>query len=109
MIKTYNINYPCKVISSFYDNYFGVHKYDLIKKITLRNSLPKSNEEDDVLKLFIFFQLFFAVHQDEIKQKIFTFFDFVFKSKPTNVTTTISNKNIVPKLLRSFKYEIQLL
>lgn len=84
MIKTYNINYPCEVISSFYDNYFGVHKYDLIKKITLRNSLSKSNEEDDVLKLFIFFQLFFAVHQDEIKEKIFTFFGFAFKSKPTN-------------------------
>ena len=84
MIKPYNISYPCKVISSFYDNYFGVHKYDLIKKITLRFSEPNSNEENEILKFFIFFHLFFAVHQNEVKKKILDFFDFAFKSEPTN-------------------------
>lgn len=74
MIKPYNISYLCKVISSFYDNYFGVHKYDLIKKITLRFSEPNSNEENEILKFFIFFQLFFAVHQNEVKKENIRFF-----------------------------------
>lgn len=74
MIKPYNISYPCKVISSFYDNYFGVHIYDLIKKITLRFSEPNSNEENEILKFFIFFQLFFAVHQNEVKKENIRFF-----------------------------------
>ena len=52
MDTTYTSTFPCKVISSFYDNYYGVHKYDDIKKITFRIQNNDTNFNQEILNYF---------------------------------------------------------
>ncbi len=50
----YNIyvTFPCKVISSFYDNYYNIHKYDDIKKITFRIQNIDTEFSQEILNYF---------------------------------------------------------
>lgn len=54
MDTSYKFSYPCKTISNYYDNFYGVHRYDEIKAIAYRKR--EVNKIDKVL--FEYFQLF---------------------------------------------------
>lgn len=54
MDTSYKFSYPCKTISNYYDNFYGVHMYDEIKAIAYRKR--EVNKIDKVL--FEYFQLF---------------------------------------------------
>ncbi len=57
MDTTYKPSYTCKVISSFIDNYSHIHKYEMIKKVTLRKEEINSSEKEDIYKMFLFFNI----------------------------------------------------
>ena len=54
---TYSPSYPCKVISSFWNNYTGSDEYDLIKRITLRKEKIDTAKKNTFFKQFQLFQL----------------------------------------------------
>lgn len=63
MDTSYKFSYPCKTISNFYDNFYGIHIYDEIKLITYRKSRI-SEENQDLNDYFILFQLIYSLPID---------------------------------------------
>jgi len=61
MDTTYTSTFPCKVISSFYDNYYNIHKYDDIKKITFRIQNIDTEFDQEILNYFKLFQMIYSL------------------------------------------------
>lgn len=61
MDTTYTSTFPCKVISAFYDNYYNVHKYDDIKKITFRIQNIDTKFNQEILNYFKLFQMIYSL------------------------------------------------
>lgn len=61
MNTIYKASYSAKVISSFYDNYFNNHEYELIKGITLRKTMPTDNASKKSLHFLKYFNLFILI------------------------------------------------
>lgn len=60
-MTTYKPSFPCKIISSFFDNYYKEHYYDIIKLITYRRLIIKSDLEKVIYTLFEMFQFFYSM------------------------------------------------
>jgi len=88
MDYTYEASYPCRVISSFYDNFSKIHKYDLIKKIVLREKVPENSEEEKFLNFFKLFQLFYSISYLSIKKEYISFYKFTFNDVPSKQLTS---------------------
>ena len=79
---TYKPSYPCKVISSFYDNFFHIHIYELIKKITLRKEQINSRLKKKIQLYFCLFNLIFSLQIENFDfVYIKNFYEFLFKKK----------------------------
>ena len=77
---TYKPSYPCKVISSFYDNFFHIHIYELIKKITLRKEQINSRLKKKIQLYFCLFNLIFSLQIENFDcEYIKNFYEFLFK------------------------------
>lgn len=94
----YTLSYPCKIISSFYDNVFNKHKYELIKEITFRKRITLTDEEKDILLMFQFIQLVLTLPLESIKENLLTFYEFIFRKS--------SSENL-RKIIRDFDISIE--
>ena len=61
MDTTYTSTFPCKVISSFYDNYYNIHKYDDIKQITFRKQCIDTEFRQQIFNYFKLFQMIYSM------------------------------------------------
>lgn len=64
MNTTYKPTYPCKVISSFFDNYYNTHIYELIKMISFRKTKISSQLELEIFKYFKLFNSIFSIYYE---------------------------------------------
>lgn len=63
MDTSYRFSYPCKSISNFYDNFYGIHIYDEIKAVTYRKK-KNTNVNHELIEYFELFQMIYTLPID---------------------------------------------
>lgn len=84
MDTTYKASYPCKIIASFWDNYYSKDIYEKIKKITLRKYIPQDNEDILMYNFFLLFALLFTLPTEYSFSDIKRHYEYVFSEKLDN-------------------------
>lgn len=93
MDTTYKFSYPCKVISSFFDNFYQKHVYDLIKKITLRKEVLDNDDKKEIYRYFLLFNMCFTLNKPLSNiDEMCHFFSFVFNRKLSNKAMLLVSK-----------------
>jgi predicted nucleotidyltransferase len=94
MNTTYKPTYPCKVISSFFDNYYGIHVYETIKSISFRKSKISNQLEKEIFKYFKLFNLIFSIYYDSQISEYLTLYKEVYDENISeNVRKLLPQKN----------------
>lgn len=95
MSKIYNPSYSCKVISSFYDNYYDKHEYDLIKRIILRKEDLNNDLKIEIYNYFLLFNMIFTIYKPLNNiSLILKYYNYVFKELDKRVKILIKNKKL---------------
>lgn len=59
---TYALSYPCKTITNFLKNLYGINVYDQTKDIVFRLKKCSSPLDDRIFKLYVIFQNFYSMY-----------------------------------------------
>lgn len=95
MNKIYNPSYPCKVISSFYDNYYDKHEYDLIKRIILRKEDLNNDLKIEIYNYFLIFNMIFTIYKPLNNiSLILKYYNYVFKELDKRLKIFLKNKKL---------------
>lgn len=109
---SYTFSYPCKLISSFFDNYYGKHIYKRIKEITSRKKRIATKEDRTILRYFEMFSLFQTTYFEGNIKDYSRIYRLVFNKEITSECQIFINYKItgplsVFELLNKYIYQMR--
>lgn len=113
MNTTYKPTYPCKVISSFFDNYYNIHVYETIKMISFRKTKISNQLEQEIFRYFKLFNSIFSIYYDsDINEYMILYKEIYGEDISERLRLILPNNNYsniqlfewIKKLLNHFSY-----